>query len=531
MKYRCTCLLVFLALALNAYATTPDLQTAAQFGVLASTGVTNVDSGTTIRGSVGSAPASPSVTGLTPVMVTGGTLYTTANAVTGQAQTDATAAYGTAAAAPCPATNNLTGQDLGGLSLTSGASNVYCFTSSAGLTGTLTLSGGPSDVFIFKIGSTLITGTNSKVSLIGVSPCNVFWQVGSSATIQVNNDFVGNILALTSITLNGGTLTGRALANTGAVTISGKETILSGCPVPGSSIVLSPVNSSIICGSGSSITETAVVLSNGLPPVVGTSVAFAITGPDSGKSGTATTDAFGIATFTFTASSSLTPTMPDSVVATIGTDASNTTNATCSISNLTPPTVALATMIPGPPKQVVLSVQAPGSGLFSVVVNTATNATVVIPSFDKGTTQVLGVTATKINQSAPSVVGLTVTDVFGNITKFDPVSATITIPAAAAHSGSKSHHAVKFDFDHWEVARFDGIGHTEGMVFLLNGTHGVELLVISVNGSQFRTPLSDGETKKIDISSALFHGHNTVRVAALGDPGSSVDLTISDGPK
>jgi hypothetical protein len=530
MKYRCTCLLVFLALALNAYATTPDLKTAAQFGVLASTGVTNVDSGTTIRGSVGSAPASPSVSGLTASMVTGGTLYTTANAVTGQAQTDATAAYGTAAAAPCP--NDLTGKDLGGMTLTSGASNVYCFSSSAGLTGTLTLIGGSSDVFIFKIVSTLITGTNSKVSLIGVSPCNVFWQVGSSATIEVNNDFVGNILALTSITLNGGTLKGRALANTGAVTISGKETITSGCPVPGSSIVLSPVNSSIICGSSSSsITKTAIVLSNGLP-AVGTSVAFAITaGPDSGKTGSATTDAFGIATFTFTAPFSLTSSsLPDSVVATIGTAASNTTNAKCSNSTSTPPTVTLATMIPGPPKQVVFSVQAPGSGLFSVVVNTATNATVVIPLFDKGTTQVLGVTATKNIASAPSVVELTVTDVFGHTTIFDPVSATITIPAAA-HSDSKSHHAEKFDFDHWEVARFDGIGHTEGMVFLLNGTHGVESLVIRVNGSQFRTQLSDGETKKIDISSALFHGTNAVRVAVFGDPGSSVDLTISDGPK
>jgi hypothetical protein len=69
------------------------------------------------------------------------------------------------------------------------------------------------------------------------------------------------------------------------------------------------------------------------------------------------------------------------------------------------------------------------------------------------------------------------------------------------------------------------------MVLLQNATPGVELLVISVNGSQFRTYLSDGQTKKLDISSALFHGANTVRVAAFGDPGSSVDLTISDGPK
>jgi len=76
---------------------------------------------------------------------------------------------------------------------------------------------------------------------------------------------------------------------------------------------------------------------------------------------------------------------------------------------------------------------------------------------------------------------------------------------------------------------FNGIGHTEGIVFLLNDTPGVESLMIRVNGSQFRTQLSAGETKKIDISSALFHGTNTVTVAAFGDPGNSVDLTIADG--
>jgi hypothetical protein len=198
-------------------------------------------------------------------------------------------------------------------------------------------------------------------------------------------------------------------------------------------------------------------------------------------------------------------------------------------------------MTPGPPKQVVFSIQAPG-GLFSVVSDTppTTNATVVIPTFDSGTTLALGVTATKIDQSASSVVQLTVTDLLGHTTVFDPVFATITIPAATgddsnddsdskSHHAKKSHHAEKFDFDHWEVARFDGIAHTEGMVLLLNGTPGVESLVIMVNGSHFRTQLSDGETKKINISSALLYGTNTVRVAVLGDPGSSVDLTISDG--
>jgi hypothetical protein len=531
MKFRGTCLLVFLALGLNAYAQAPDLKTAGNFAVLAGSGVISTDAGTTIVGNVGSAPT-PTVTGLLAGQVTG-TLYTAANAVTAQAQLDLTAAY-ISAAPPRACTQTLTGVDLGGLSLNPG---VYCFATSALLTGKLTLvgTGSVNDLWIFQIGSTLTTATGATVAFTGgASPCQVFWQVGSSATIQTGSTFAGNIMALTSITLNGGTLSGRALARNGSVTISGKESIISGCS--GSSIVLSPVNSSVICGAGSTITKTAVVLSNGVP-LAATLVTFTITGPDSGKSGTATTDASGIATFAI-APTSITSSLPDSFVATIngGTVSSNTANATCSNSNPSAPfpSVTLVTVTPGPPKEVVLSVQAPG-GMFSVVANTppTTNATVSISPFDHGTTQALGVTATKINQSASAVVELTVTDLFGHITVFDPVFATITIPATKSHlrAQKSQHHVEEFDFDHWEVAAFDGIGHTEGMVLLQNSTPGVESLVITVNRRQFRTKLSDGETKKIDISSALFHGTNKVTIAVFGDSGSSVDLTISDGPK
>jgi hypothetical protein len=330
MRFHGICLLVFLALGLNAYAQAPNLKTAGNFAVLAGGGVTSADSGTTIVGNVGSSPT-PAITGLLPIQVTG-TLYTAANAVVTTAKGDLTAAYLDAKGSGCPATNVLTGVDLGGLSLSPG---VYCFSSSALLTGTLTLAGTGSstDVWIFQIGSTLTTATGATVAFTGgASPCEVFWQVGSSATIQTGNAFAGVIMALTSITLDGGTLTGRALAQNGAVTISGQETVISGCSGSGSSIVLSPVNSSTICGSSSSsITKTAVVLSNGLP-VAGTSVTFTITaGPDSGRSGSATTDASGIATFTFTAPFSLTSSAGDSIVATINgrTVSSNTTFATC----------------------------------------------------------------------------------------------------------------------------------------------------------------------------------------------------------
>jgi hypothetical protein len=139
----------------------------------------------------------------------------------------------------------------------------------------------------------------------------------------------------------------------------------------------------------------------------------------------------------------------------------------------------------------------------------------------------VGVTATKINQSASAVVELTVTDLCGKTTVFDPVFATITIPVLGFRSQLR--HVERFDFDHWVVAHFDGIARAEGIVFLQNGTPGVESLLITVNGKQFRTQLADGKTKKIDISSALFHGTNTVTIAAFGDRGSSVDLAISDG--
>jgi hypothetical protein len=167
--------------------------------------------------------------------------------------------------------------------------------------------------------------------------------------------------------------------------------------------------------------------------------------------------------------------------------------------------------------------------LFSVVANTppTTNATVTIQSFDNGSTLALGVTATKINQSASAVVELTVTDLCGNTIVFDPVFATITIPAVQSHS--KVQAAAKFDFDHRIVADFSGVARTEGIVLLQNSTPGVESLVITVNGTKFKTQLSDGQTKKLEISSALFHGTNKVRVAVFGDSGSSLDLTISDG--
>ena len=118
-------------------------------------------------------------------------------------------------------TSNLTGQDLGGLTLTPG---VYQFDSSAQLTGTLTLdfSGNPNADIVFLIGSTLTTASSSNVNVInGSSLSGVYWQVGSSATLGTSTTFAGNILADQSITLNttADILCGRAIALNGAVTL------------------------------------------------------------------------------------------------------------------------------------------------------------------------------------------------------------------------------------------------------------------------------------------------------------------------
>ena len=211
--------LVALAIAsLSAYATAinVDLGTADPFAVLAGSTVTNTGA-TTIHGSLGLWPGT-AITGFPPGSVSGGTIHAT-DAVALQAQRDLTTAYNFAAGEAC--SSNLTGQDLGGLTLTPG---VYCFASSAQLTGALTLNalGNSNAVFVFQIGSTLTTASSSSVVFTnGGQGDSVFWQVGSSATLGTTTDFAGNILALTSITLDTGAKIGcgRALARNGAVTM------------------------------------------------------------------------------------------------------------------------------------------------------------------------------------------------------------------------------------------------------------------------------------------------------------------------
>ncbi|RZK76818.1 MAG: LruC domain-containing protein [Pedobacter sp.] len=196
--------------------TTPALGKAKSFAVLAASTITNTGA-TIIKGDVGLSPGS-SITGFGPGKILDGAQYTGAASIAGDAKTAATALYNDLAGRK---TNviDMTGQDLGNKTLKPG---IYKFSSSVGITGTLTLddSDDPNAIFIFQIGSTITTATSSKVVMkSGGKGPNVFWQVGSSATIGTYTTFAGNILALASITMTtGATTTGRLFAMTAAVT-------------------------------------------------------------------------------------------------------------------------------------------------------------------------------------------------------------------------------------------------------------------------------------------------------------------------
>lgn len=190
------------------------LGTAAAFAVLAGTPAVTNTGPTTITGDLGIHPAA-AITGFPPGTVNGTTHA--ADAVALQAKSDLATAYVDAAARPATATH----ATLGGLVLAGGVYNAGGAT--LGLTGTLTLDGqnDPSSVWIFQATSDLVTASSSTVSFInGAQPCNVFWQVTSSATLGSSSIFAGTILALTSITVNSGvTVNGRVLARNGDVTL------------------------------------------------------------------------------------------------------------------------------------------------------------------------------------------------------------------------------------------------------------------------------------------------------------------------
>ena len=230
---------LFLALpgSAQAAASPIPLGNADPFVVLAGATITNTGT-TTITGDIGVSPGS-SITGGAPLMVLNGTSHV-ADAVALGAQ----AALGTAfdnAAGQTPATA-IPGE-LGGSTLVSGIYSSGVFA----INGTLTLDGAnnPNGVFVFQSAATLTAASGSRVTFVnGASPCNLFWLVRSSATLDTTANFAGNILALTSIDMRtGATLNGRALARNGGVTLQGNTIIKPTCvaaPTPTATATATP---------------------------------------------------------------------------------------------------------------------------------------------------------------------------------------------------------------------------------------------------------------------------------------------------
>lgn len=224
---------------------TVDLGSAASFAILGGSAITFTSGPITISGDIGSSPTA-TVNGLGNVsFVTGadltGTgvmpgakndLVTAFDAITAQAATSGTTAF------------------INGATLTPG---VYAITSAGtDITGTLTLNGSASDIFIFKMSATLNTAVGSQILLTGgIQASNVFWQVGSSATLGGSSShFEGNVLALTSITMGSGSIVdGRLLAENGAVTLGGSDSVtVSAIPEPAITALLAALGAFGLAG-------------------------------------------------------------------------------------------------------------------------------------------------------------------------------------------------------------------------------------------------------------------------------------------
>jgi uncharacterized repeat protein (TIGR01451 family) len=242
------------------------LGSAGSFTALAGSTVTNTGP-TIVTGNVGVSPGS-AVTGFPPGTVVGGAIHA-ADGAAALAQGDLTAAYNDAAGRTVP---TLVAGDLGGSTLAPG---LYKSTSTLGITGVLTLDGGgdPNAVFIFQIASGLTTAVGSSVVLQnGAQAANIFWQVGSSATLGTGSIFKGTILAQVSVTVGtGASLTGRALARTGAVTLDSNTTFANPGPPTGSADLSITKTGPATAAPNTNITYTITVSNAG--PSSATSVA------------------------------------------------------------------------------------------------------------------------------------------------------------------------------------------------------------------------------------------------------------------
>jgi hypothetical protein len=246
---------------------TVDLGTAEDFSVLGGQTVTNTGP-SVLANSVGVSPGT-AIVGFPPGVVQPPGTVEAGTPVAAQAQADSTAAYLDADGRPL---NETTTSDLTGLTLVGG---VYAGPSQSplSLSGTLTLNGegNPNSVFIFQTDSTLITGPGSTVSLInGAQACNVFWQVGSSATLDTGSTFVGNILALTTITVaDSVTVQGRALAQNGEVTLINDTFTQVGCDlsqVTTTTTVADTTTTAVATSTTAAATATTAATGTTTPP-------------------------------------------------------------------------------------------------------------------------------------------------------------------------------------------------------------------------------------------------------------------------
>jgi hypothetical protein len=450
-------------------ATAPALRTAANFAVLAGSTVTNTGA-TTVNGNLGVSPGT-AVVGFPPGVVIPPSTIQVGNAVAGQAKTNLTAAYNQLAGQTCNV--NLTGQDLGGLTLTPG---VYCFPStSAQLTGTVTLDaqGHPNAVFVFQIGSTLITAGGASVNVInGASGCNIYWQVGSSATLGTGTSFKGNILANASITLSTGAniAPGRALARTAAVTMDTNNVTMAGCAAAVATATPPAPTRTAIAATQTAIVPTLTAIAATQTAVAATQTAVAPT-PTRTATPLACTDTV----------------RPTGFLSGTGTDSQGH-------------------------NYIQITSRDIGSGIATIVITKSINAVTVVAGFVPGTTQPVVTTSTKINAAKSSVVELRITDLCGNFVLADPVLTLLSLD-----NGTRTKQT------------FKAIPAFEHFVTVTNSAAGIKRLDLQVNGKTFSLKkLKNNELRLLDIGAAMTKESNRVVLIGTGKEGGSAFIIIGD---
>ena len=346
---------------------TVGLGTAESFAVLAGSTVTNTGP-SVIRGDVGVSPGT-AVTGFPPGIVNNGVIHA-ADAVAAGAQSDLTIAYDDAAGRK-PAT--VEPADLAGLTLVPGLYHGDTLGLSVNGTVTLNAQGDSNAVFIFQSASTLIMNTNSRVALInGAQACNVFWQVGSSATIGVGSRFVGTVLALASITAQtGATIRGRLLARNGAVTLDTNTITRSRCTAPTQTTTSTTppgtMTSTTPPGTKTSTTPPGTTTST-TPPGTTTSTTPSKTTTSTTPSASTTPSSTTAATSATTNATTPSSTTADTSATTNATTPSSTTTTTTS-APLLPITGGTTTEAPLLP----ITGGGPGEGATGTLPNTGTN--------------------------------------------------------------------------------------------------------------------------------------------------------------